>query len=195
MNAALVKPPLMSASEYIAWEVEQTERHHFYHGEVFAMAGGSDGHNTASLNVASAFKSHLRGTPCRVFMSDMRLELAHNSHYSYPDVFVTCDPRDASAEASHLKKHPKLVVEVLSPTTSEYDQGRKFEQYRKIASLDEVLFIDPERRSIELYQRTQQERQWLMTAAPEGGSVHLRSVDMDLSMATVFEGVDLAPAT
>jgi Uma2 family endonuclease len=195
MNAASGKPPLMSAPEYIAWEVEQTERHDFYHGEVFAMAGGSDRHNTASLNVASAFKSHLRGTPCRVFMSDMRLELAHNSHYGYPDVFVTCDPRDASAEASHLKKHPKLVVEVLSPTTSEYDQGRKFEQYRKIASLDEVLFIDPERRSIELYQRTQQERQWLMTAAPEGGSVHLRSVDMDLSMATVFEGIDPAPAT
>jgi Uma2 family endonuclease len=195
MNAALVKPPLMSALEYFAWEADQAERHDYYHGEVFAMAGGSDAHNTATGNAFVVIKSHLRGTPCRVFMSDMRLELAHNSHYSYPDVFVTCDPRDASAEASHLKKHPKLVVEVLSPTTSEYDQGRKFEQYRKIAGLDEVLFIDPERRSIELYQRTQQERQWLMTAAPEGGSVHLRSVDMDLSMATVFEGIDLAPAT
>jgi Uma2 family endonuclease len=195
MNAALAKSIPMTAAEYFVWEADQPERHDYYLGEVFAMAGGSDEHNTASLNVASAFKSHLRGTPCRVFMSDMRLELAHNSHYSYPDVFVTCDPRDANAEASHLKKHPKLVVEVLSPTTSEYDQGRKFEQYRKIASLDEVLFIDPERRSIELYQRTQQERQWLMTAAPEGGSVHLRSVDMDLSMVTVFEGIDLAPAT
>jgi Uma2 family endonuclease len=189
MNAALVKPALMSAPEYLAWEADQPERHDYYHGEVFAMAGGSDAHNTASLNVASALKSHLRGTPCRVFMSDMRLELAHNSHYSYPDVFVTCDPRDASPEASHLKKHPQLVVEVLSPTTSEYDQGRKFEQYRQIASLDEVLFIDPERRSIELYQRTAQERQWLMTAAPEGGGVHLRSVKMDLSMAVVFEGL------
>ncbi|MGA8514300.1 MAG: Uma2 family endonuclease [Burkholderiaceae bacterium] len=194
MNAALVKPPLMSAHEYFMWEADQSERHDFYHGEVFAMAGGSDEHNTASLNVASALKSHLRGTPCRVFMSDMRLELAVNSHYSYPDIFVTCDPRDATAQASHLKKYPKLVVEVLSPTTSEYDQGRKFEQYRKIASLDEVLFIDPERRSIELYQRTKQERQWLLTAAPEGGSVHLRSVDMDLSMATVFEAIDPAPS-
>jgi Uma2 family endonuclease len=192
MNAALVKTPSMSAPEYFAWEAEQTERHDYYHGEVFAMAGGSDAHNTATGNAFVAIKSHLRGTPCRVFMSDMRLELAHNSHYSYPDVFVTCDPRDATAEASHLKKYPKLVVEVLSPTTSEYDQGRKFEQYRKIAGLDEVLFIDPERRSIELYQRTQQEHQWLLTAAPEGGNVHLRSVDMDLSMATVFEGIDPA---
>ena len=194
MNAALVKPTLMTATEYFAWEADQTERHDYYHGEVFAMAGGSDAHNTASLNLASSLKSHLRGTSCRVFMSDMRLELAENSHYSYPDVFVTCDPRDATAQASHLKKHPKLVVEVISPSTSEYDQGRKFEQYRQITGLDEVLFIDPVRRSVELFQRTQEASQWLLIPAPEGGSVHLRSVDMDLPMATVFEGIDAAPA-
>ena len=189
MNAALAKPLLMTAAEYFAWEAEQTERHDYYHGEVFAMAGGSDAHNTASLNFASALKSHLRGTPCRVFMSDMRLELAENSHYSYPDVFVTCDPRDATPESSHLKKYPKLVVEVISPSTSEYDQGRKFEQYRQIMGLDEVLFIDPVRRSVELFQRTQQASQWLLIPAPVGGSVHLRSVDMDVTMATVFEGI------
>jgi Uma2 family endonuclease len=190
MNAALAKTLLMTAPEYFAWEAEQAERHDYYHGEVFAMAGGSDAHNTASLNLASALKSHLRGTSCRVFMSDMRLELAENSHYSYPDVFVTCDPRDATADASHLKKYPKLVVEVISPTTSEYDLGRKFEQYRQITGLDEVLFIDPLRRSVELFQRTKEASQWLLIPAPEGGSVRLRSVDMDLSMATVFEGID-----
>jgi Uma2 family endonuclease len=190
MNAALAKPLLMSAAEYFTWEAGQTERHDYYHGEVFAMAGGSDAHNTASLNFASALKSHLRGTPCRVFMSDMRLELAENSHYSYPDVFVTCDPRDATPQASHLKKYPKLVVEVISPSTSEYDQGRKFEQYRQIVGLDEVLFIDPVRRSVELFQRTQEASQWLLIPAPEGGGVHLRSVNMDVTMATVFEGID-----
>jgi Uma2 family endonuclease len=190
MNAALAKPLLMTAAEYFTWEAEQTERHDYYHGEVFAMAGGSDAHNTASLNFASALKSHLRGTPCRVFMSDMRLELAANSHYSYPDVFVTCDPRDATPEASYLKKYPKLVVEVISPSTSEYDQGRKFEQYRQIAGLDEVLFIDPVRRSVELFQRTKEASQWLLIPAPEGGGVHLRSVNMDVTMATVFEGID-----
>jgi Uma2 family endonuclease len=195
MNAALAKSVVMTAAQYFAWEADQPERHDYYHGDVFAMAGGSDEHNTASLNVASAIKSHLRGTSCRVYMSDMRLELAANSHYSYPDVFVTCDPRDANADASHLKKHPKLVVEVLSPTTSEYDLGRKFEHYRQITGLDEVLFIDPARRSLELYQRTQQASQWLLIPAPEGGSVHLRSVDMELSMATAFEGIEPVPAT
>ena len=125
MNAVSIKSPLMTATEYFAWEADQAERHDYYHGEVFAMAGASDDHNTAAGNAFVALKSHLRGTPCRVFMSDMRLELAENSHYSYPDVFVTCDPRDACAQASHQKKYPKLVVQVISPTTSEYSQGRK----------------------------------------------------------------------
>ena len=127
-------------------------------------------------------------------MSDMRLELAENSHYSYPDVFVTCDPRDACAQASHQKKYPKLVVQVISPTTSEYSRGRKFEQYRQITGQDEVLFIDPVRRSVALFQRTKEASQWLLIPAPEVGSVHLRSVHMDLSMATVFEGIDAAAA-
>lgn len=123
MNAALAKSIPMTAAQYLAWEIEQTERHDFYHGEVFAMAGGSDEHNTASLNVASALKSHLRGSPCRVFMSDMRLELAVNNHYSYSDVMVTCDPRDAAAQASRLKKYPKLVVEGCPPPRRNTTRG------------------------------------------------------------------------
>ena len=194
MNAVSIKSPLMTATEYFAREADQAERHDYYHGEVFAMAGASDDHNTAAGNAFVALKSHLRGTPCRVFMSDMRLELAENSHYSYPDVFVTCDPRDACAQASHQKKYPKLVVQVISPTTSEYSQGRKFEQYRQITGLDVVLFIDPVRRSVALFQRTKEASQWLLIPAPEVGSVHLRSVHMDLSMATVFEGIDAAAA-
>jgi Uma2 family endonuclease len=192
MNNTPAEP--MSAQAFLVWEDLQTERHDYYGTHVRARSASSDSHNYAAGNVASALKSHLRGTPCRVFMSDMRLELAENSHYSYPDVFVTCDSRDANSEASHLKKYPKLVVEVISPTTLEYDLGRKFEQYCQITGLDEVLFIDPLRRSVELFQRTKEASQWLLIPAPEGGSVHLRSVDMDLSMGTVFEGIDAAPA-
>ena len=181
---------LMPAKAFLAGEALQAERHDYYGGHARARSASSDSHNYAAGNVAVALKSHLRGTPCRVFMSDMRLELAQNSHYSYPDVFVTCDPRDAMPEASHLKKYPRLVVEVISPSTSEYDQGRKFEQYRQIVGLDEVLFINPVRRSVELFQRTQEASKWLLILAPEGGGVHLRSVNMDVTMATVFEGID-----
>ena len=196
MNAALVKPLKMTTQEYFAWEDKQLERHVFYEGEIYSMAGGSDDHNTAGTNVLVALKTHLRGTPCRIFMSDMRVELAVNSHYCYPDVFVTCDPRDAAPDASHLKKYPNLLIEILSPSTSEYDLGRKFEQYRNMPSVQEVLFVDTTRRSVELYQRTQDSAQWLLIPAPIGGGVHLKSIDMVLSTATVFESINpQLPAT
>jgi Uma2 family endonuclease len=175
----------MDAAAYFAWEALQAERHDFYFGEVFAMAGASDAHNTVSLNIAAAIKSHLRGSPCRVFMADMRVELLKDKNYSYPDVFVTCDPRDATSESAYLKRHPKLVVEVLSPSTAEYDLGRKFEHYRAIDGLAEILFIDPIRWAIDLYRRTKDPAQWLLTSTP---NVYLESIDLSLTAEAMFEG-------
>jgi Uma2 family endonuclease len=181
----------MTATEYLAWEEGQATRHDFYLGEVFAMAGASDAHNTTALNIAAALKVHLRGGPCRVYMSDMRLELVPGDHYSYPDVMVVCDPRDMTPESSHLKKHPKLLVEVLSKATADYNLGRKFEHYRQIQGLSEVLFADPVRLSVELYRRTQQPNHWLLMPAKNipGSSLTLESVAMDLAFGTVFENV------
>ena len=84
----------MTAEEYFVWQETQLERYDFYNGEVFAMSGGTDAHNTVTLNAAVALKNHLKVTPCRVFMSDVQLQLSSASHYAYPDVFVTCDPDD-----------------------------------------------------------------------------------------------------
>jgi Putative restriction endonuclease len=103
ITASIAPLKAMSATEYFAWEEAQTSRHDFYLGKVFAMAGASDAHNTTALNIAAALKAHLRGGPCRVYMSDMRLELVPGDHYVYPDVMVVCDPRNMIPESSHLK--------------------------------------------------------------------------------------------
>ena len=142
MNAQLALKG-MSAAEYFVWAETQLERYDFYNGEVFAMSGGSDGHNTIALNVASALKCHLAGTPCRVFIIDVRLEVARNTHYTYPDVFATCDERDRGADAKLTKHYPTFICEVVSPNTAAYDLGEKFEHYQQSESLREVLFIDP----------------------------------------------------
>jgi Uma2 family endonuclease len=189
MIAPLPSPRGMSAQEYFDWEAQQLERHDFYEGEVFAMSGASDSHNLAASNALVALTLHLRGTPCRVFTSDMRLQLAANRHYCHPDVFVTCDPRDRTPESRLLKQHPRLVVEVLSPSTADCDRGLKFEQYRQLESLEEVLFIDADRRVAELYQRGPAP-QWLMTPARAGDVLHLRSVDLQLEVAALFVGLD-----
>lgn len=113
MNA-LLAPKGMTAAEYFVWAETQLERFDFYNGEVFAMSGGTDAHNTITGNVFSALKTHLAGTPCRAFINDMRLEVARNTHYTYPDVFVTCDERDRGADAKLTKHHPTFICEVLA---------------------------------------------------------------------------------
>lgn len=188
MNAPLVAPKGMTAEEYFVWEATQPERHDYYHGEVFAMAGGTLAHNTVCLNVASALKSLVKGGPCSVFMGDVRVQLSIAQHYSYPDVFITCDARDTANGSAIVVQFPCLVVEVLSPSTSAYDVGLKFEAYRAMASVQEVLFIHIERRSADLYQRSAAP-QWTLTPLDESGVLNLKSVNFDLPVRDVFEGV------
>ena len=134
--------PVFTAAEYLVWEAGQTERHEFVDGEVFAMAGAEDRHVTVAMNMAFALRQHLTGSPCRTYMSDMKLHVAAANQYFYPDVLVTCSPLD-QANAT-VKSEPKLIAEVLSPSTAAYDRGLKFGLYRALPSLQEyVLSADP----------------------------------------------------
>jgi hypothetical protein len=109
----------MTCDEFLEWEKTQTEKHEYLDGlvyPVYAMVGARDAHVTVSLNVASLLKAHLRGGPCRVYISDMKLQVdAANAHF-YPDIFVTCDSRDRAEET--YKRHPSLIIEVLSNSTA-----------------------------------------------------------------------------
>ena len=86
---------VFTATDYLVWESGQLERHEFLDGEVFAMAGAEDRHVTVSMNLAFALRQHLSGSPCRTFMSDMRLQVAAANSYFYPDVLVTCSALDS----------------------------------------------------------------------------------------------------
>ena len=94
MAPQLARKTYYTAEEYLAFENESSERHELIHGEIYAMAGGTAAHASVSLNVASALKSHLRGTPCQSFMAEMRLNVQASDAYFYPDVFVTCAPNN-----------------------------------------------------------------------------------------------------
>jgi Uma2 family endonuclease len=188
MNAPLLAPKGMTAEEYFAWEETQLEHHDYYNGEVFAMAGGTLAHNTICLNAAMSLRSHFKGSPCSVFMGDVRVQLSKAQHYSYPDVFVTCDARDTAQDSAILVQFPCLIIEVLSPSTSAYDVGLKFEAYRAMESVQEVLFIHIERRSADLYQRSAAP-QWTLTPLGESGVLNLKSVNFNLPVRDLFEGV------
>lgn len=182
--------PFISPEAYLAWEAEQTERHEYINGEVFdvfAMAGAQDKHITVSMNLAFALRQHLRGSPCRTYMSDMRLQVEASNCYFYPDVLVTCSAKDASSAS--VKSEPKLLAEVLSPITAAYDRGLKFAHYRNLPSLEEYILIDIDTRTIDGY-RKGGDGLWVLHPFARGESVSLASVGLELTADELFSEVD-----
>lgn len=176
------------APAYLDWEKQQAQKHEYLDGEVFAMAGASDAHVTLALNLAVALRAHLRGGPCSVFISDMKLRVEADNAYFYPDVFVTCDPADR-AQAQH-KSAPTLVAEMLSPSTSAYDRGAKFAAYRKLPSLREYVLIDPERSSVDLFRRNEDGQWVLFPHEASDDLLELASVGLSLPLAQLYEDVE-----
>jgi Uma2 family endonuclease len=175
-NASAIRR--LSAEEFLAWDATQTQRHEFVAGEIFAMAGAGDAHVTAALNLAMALRQHLAGTPCRTFITDMKLRLDEADAYFYPDVMVTCSPADAASP--HIKREPVLVAEVLSPSTAAYDRGNKFGIYRRIPSLREYLLVDPDTHRADLY-RLGADGLWVLHPCEPEAGVRLETVKLDLS--------------
>lgn len=178
--------PVFTAADYLAWEPAQRDRHEYLDGEVFAMAGAEDRHVTVSMNIAFALRQHLSGSPCRTYMSDMRLHVAAANSYFYPDVLVTCSALDLAS--TMVKAEPKLIVEVLSPSTAAYDRGVKFSHYRSLASLEEYVLIDLDTRSTDCY-RKGADGLWVLHPFVRGESVSLASVGLELSAAQLFAEV------
>jgi Uma2 family endonuclease len=177
-----------SAADFLVWDETQTIRHEFFHGEVFAMAVGSDNDATVILNVAVAVRQHLKGTPCRVLTQGVKLHVQKANSYFYPDVFVTCSEKDAKERL--IKSEPKLVVEVLSPSTTAFDRGYKFEAYRSLPTLQEYVLIDPETQTAEVYRRSANE-EWILRAFPSGQGLTLQSLDLAISASDLFADVEL----
>lgn len=188
----------MSAADFLEWEQSQTEKHEYLDGmvyPVYAMVGARDAHVTVALNLASLLKAHLRGGPCRVYISDMKLRVEASNSYFYPDVFVTCDARDRADEA--CKRFPSLVIEVLSERTANYDRGEKFAVYRQLESLQEYALIDPRRFTIDCFRRDASAH-WVLYPFAGEETVEFESITFTAPLSAVFEDVEpvrpIAPA-
>jgi Uma2 family endonuclease len=183
-----LRKPLMTAAEFLAWDETQTIKHEFIRGEVFAMTGGVDRNNTVTLNLAIALRQHLKSTPCRVYALDVKLRVEAADCYFYPDLMVTCSPDDAADRL--VKREPKLVVEVLSPSTASFDRGAKFTDYRLLPALKEYLLVDVDRQHCDLY-RKGSDGLWVLHPAGPQDAVRLASVDLQIDAATLW--ADLEP--
>lgn len=175
-----------SAEEYLEGEKTADIKHEFLDGEIYAMVGVKDSHATVALNIAALLKNHLRGGPCRVYISDMKAHVEEAHVFFYPDVMVTCDPRDR--ETDYYKRHPSLIVEVLSDSTAAFDRGRKFAVYRQLDSLREYVLIDTDTVSVDCFRKDAQGH-WVLHPYGPGETVELASVEFGVAIEAVYEGV------
>ena len=152
MAHALAKPHL-SVDDYLLWETEQPLRHDYVRGEVFAMTGGTLRHNQATVAATVTWKTHLKGTPCKVFSGDVKVAVQETGHWFYPDVVVTCSAQDLADMNATQVRAPVLVLEVLSPSTAAYDRGDKFLSLQKLASLQEYALLDAGVARLEVFRR------------------------------------------
>ncbi|MFN0301986.1 MAG: Uma2 family endonuclease [Burkholderiales bacterium] len=177
----------LSADEYLRWDADQPDKHEYISGEVIAMVGVTRRHNIVALNLARQLASKLEGTPCRVFISDIKLEVAAANAYFCPDVMVTCDAADLKAD--QIMHAPTLLVEVLSPSTASYDRGEKFSAYRQIESLREYILIDPDKQRVEGFRRDP-DRRWIVMEYPAAAALNFTSLAVAIAWQAVFDGVD-----
>ncbi len=186
--ALLQRTSYFDRESYLAWEIRQDIRHEFFQGEIFAMAGARRTHVTVTLNLAAALKYHLRGSHCRAYISDMKLQVQAADAVFYPDVMVSCDGRDHRAEL--VLEHPRLLIEVLSDSTAAFDRGGKFAACRQLESLMEYVLVDIEARRVECFRRSA-EGLWVLYEFAGAGAVELASVNLQIPLAEVFENVDV----
>ena len=189
-------PSGFSPEEYLSIEHENTIRHEYRRGLVYAMAGGSDDHSRLGINFLTVINFHLRDGDCQFFSGDVKVNYAGEFFY-YPDAFVTCDPRDRSDR--YVKRYPKLIAEVLSPATEKFvsealeeDRTDKFEDYRQLESLEEYVLIAQDEMRVECRRRVKDGggERWETVVYGAGDIVMLQSIELEMAIAELYRGVN-----
>jgi len=179
-------PNYISPEEYLKLEELSPVKHEYIRGEVYAMAGASDAHVTLGVNLVTLLRNHVRGSGCRVYMSDMKARIESQNIYYYPDVMVTCDERDKAFPS--FKRYPCLIVEVLSNGTEGFDRGDKFADYQELETLQEYVLISQKRQRVECFRRNA-EGLWVLYSYTVGSEIHLASVDFRTGIDAIYEDV------
>jgi len=183
---ALEHPQTMTVEEYFQLEENDTEnRYEYVDGYVHMMAGGTVNHDTIKSNMERILWALLRGSKCRTYSSDMRVFVAETRYY-HPDVTVSCDPRNRGTQK--MVYAPRVVVEVLSPSTETTDRRGKLKDYLACPTVEEYLLIDAQSLSIEIYRK--EGRKWVYEMLKANDEIELTSLGIHFPLAAAYEDVD-----
>ena len=173
-----------SYRDYVHLEEASSTKHEFLGAEIYAMAGGTPLHAALGTAVGTALSNQLAGTPCRVYSSDLRVRVVETGLATYPDATVICGPVETDAEDRNAAINPKVVVEVLSEGTEDYDRGEKLAHYKKIPSLEAVVLVSQTQRHVELWQRGET---WSRAEARAGQSVTVSAIRCSLAVDALYD--------
>lgn len=172
----------MSVAEYLELEKnDPNRRYEYWDGEVIAMAGGTIDHGRIALNLAKWLDDRLQH-PCHVHTSDIKIRL-NAARYTYPDVHVSCEESDWQGKQEAIYT-PKLVIEILSPSTEAYDRGRKFLYYQELASIQEYALVNWQRQLVEVYRR--ENGRWIYQRYEPDEDVELVSVGLAIPIRAIY---------
>lgn len=177
---------MFTFDDYVELEANSTIKHEFLDGQVWAMSGGSPDHAAIAAAVIGMLRQALAGQRCRVFTSDLRIRVVTTGLASYPDASVICgavelDPDDRKG---HTAVNPTLLVEVLSPSTENYDRGEKLAHYKRIPSLREVMLLAHDEHRVDLWRRVGDH--WTQLTFGSEDTVKLESVACSLRVADLY---------
>lgn len=192
---SLQPKPHLSFEDWLAGERASLQgRSEYFGGEVFAMTGASAAHNAIVRNISGLLWTQMKGRPCQVFASDMKVRVRTADAGTYPDLVAFCDRPEFQDGRQDVLLNPSLIVEVLSDSTEAYDRGGKFALYRQLPSLREYLLISQHRVQAELYTRGADNRWTLSDFGALTDRIPLASVDCTLALAEVYDKVEFVVA-
>jgi Uma2 family endonuclease len=180
----------LTPAEYLAIEKKAEHKSEFFNGEMFAMAGASRQHNTLNENLSGEVHARLKGGPCRSYSRDQRVLVDRTGLYTYPDLFIVCGEVETAEDDADTITNPRVVVEVLSPSTERYDRTTKFRHYQQIPSVQEYLLVSQTEPLCERFTR-QADGSWaLVSFVGLEAVLALSSVPVQVPLADIYAGVE-----
>ena len=188
----------LTVAEYLAIEKKAEFKSEFFDGEMFpvhrdgplGMAGASRAHNTVTANLLGELHARLKRGPCRAFVNDQRVLIDRTGLYCYPDVLIVCGGVESTEDDEDTITNPRVVIEVLSPTTERYDRGAKFRHYQQVPSLVEYVLVSQDEAVVERFVR-QADGSWaLVSFVGLEAELALTAVPVRVPLADIYAGVE-----
>ncbi|MBX2921357.1 MAG: Uma2 family endonuclease [Chitinophagaceae bacterium] len=191
VKEAAPKYNYISPQEYLETERASQHRSEYYDGHILAMSGASLSYNMIESNLVGNLFSFLEGSHCRVLPSNMRVSTPSSDAYMYPDVTIVCGEPQLEDNQFDTLLNPAVIIEILSPSTSSMDKGRKFFFYKEIPSLQEYIMIDSVKQYI-IIARRQADNSWIFeNLDANSAELYIQTIAFSLTLQKIYNGTGI----